>query len=105
MKYAYKKYVFHDHGTEFNNILFKELNTLCRIKQLGTTPYHPMGNGTILSMLRTLEESQESKWKERLTKVNYAYNSTRNGLSLLTSQISPENFRSISRRLAICNNL
>ena len=77
--------ILHDQGTEFNNKLFKELNALCGIKQLRTTPYHPMGNGqcermngTILSMLRTLEESQKSKWKEHLTKLNHAYNCTRN---------------------------
>ena len=77
--------ILHDRGTEFNNKLFSDLNRLCGVNQLRTTPYHPMGNGqcermngTILSMLKTLEESQKSRWKDQLTKLTHAYNCTKN---------------------------
>lgn len=49
-----------------------------------TTPYHPMGNGqvermnrTLLQMLKTLTETQKSNWKESINKMMYSYNCTR----------------------------
>ena len=47
------------------------------------TPYHPMGDGqtermnrTILNMLKTLEEKEKHDWKNHLSKLTFAYNST-----------------------------
>ena len=48
------------------------------------TPYHPMGDGqmermnrTILNMLKTLGENEKHNWKNHLTKLTFAYNSTK----------------------------
>ena len=62
--------------------LFHELQDYCGICHSRTSPYHPQANPaerfkrTLLGTLRTLEESQKSRWKEHLNKVVNAYNST-----------------------------
>ena len=77
--------IHHDCGREFNNSLFTKLHQLCDIKSSKTTPYHPSGdrqtklmNRTIISMLKTLNENQKARWKDHLSKLIFAHNSTIN---------------------------
>ena len=73
-----------DQGGEFENKLVKQLNALCGVKKIRTTPYHPQTNGTcermnqtLLKMLRTLPENLKSRWPESVSKMVHAYNCTK----------------------------
>ena len=57
-----------DQGRNYMSALVKELCLLFGIQQSKTTPYHPMGNGqvermnrTIQSLLRTLSVNEKNK--------------------------------------------
>jgi len=83
--YGFPKQIHHDQGKEFHNSLFSCLNRLSGIKSSKTTPYHPMGDGqvermnrTIINMLKTLNNNEKLNWKYHLPKLVFAYNSTVN---------------------------
>lgn len=64
--------------------MIRELCKLLWIKKTRTTPYHPMGNGsvetfnqTLLKMLGTLEHDQKVDWKSHVATLVQAYNATK----------------------------
>ena len=73
-------------GTKVKPLSQKLIEELCKIagtEKSSTTSYHPMGNGqckrfnqTLLKMLGTLEEYQNSDWKSHVPPLVHAYNAT-----------------------------
>ena len=72
--------VLSDLGTQFTSDLMKEISRLLSIRQLTTTPYHPMCNGlcekyngTLKIMLKRLCEERPRDWDRYLCPLLFAY--------------------------------
>ena len=85
LQFGFPKRIHHDRGGEFNSKLFRTLHRLSGIKSSNTTPYHPMGDGqvermnrTLCNMLKAIPDSDKQNWKDYLPKLTFAYNSTVN---------------------------
>ena len=72
--------ILSDLGTQFVSECMKEVTRLLSIKQLTTTPYHPMCNGltekfngTIKSMLKRLCSEQPRQWHRYINPLLFAY--------------------------------
>ena len=83
LQYGFPKRIHYDKGPEFNSNLFKHLHRLTGIRASNTTPYHPMGDGqvermnrTLINMLKAIPENEKKNWKDHLSKLLFAYNST-----------------------------
>lgn len=77
---GFPKEMLSDQGTQFMSELMHELTRLVSIKQLTTTPYHPMCNGlvegfngTLKRMLKRLAAERVKDWDRYLTAVLFAY--------------------------------
>ena len=72
--------VLSDNGTQFVSDCMKEVARLLSLKQLRTTPYHPMCNGlvekfngTLKTMLRRLSCEQPRQWHRYINALLFAY--------------------------------
>lgn len=72
-----------DQAANFESALLKELCQYYNCRKTRTTAYHPQGNGTcerfnqtLLNMLGTLEEEQQSRWVQYLPELMQAYNNS-----------------------------
>ena len=77
---------------KFESKLVTELYQLAATKKLRTAPYHPLMNDqcerfnyTLMNMLGTLPEQENSDWKDQIASLVYAYNCTRS----TTAGLSP----------------
>lgn len=84
LHYGFPEKLHSDQGRNFESKVIKELCKLLGIKKTRTTPYHPMGNGsverfnqTLLKMLGTLEHDQKADWKSHVAPLVQAYNATK----------------------------
>ena len=80
--YRFPCRLHNDQGQKFECNLMKRLQELAVMKLSRTPLTIPRGmerwNGTILSMLWTLTESQKANWKNHVDKVVFACNRTKN---------------------------
>ncbi|XP_064463594.1 uncharacterized protein LOC135374580 [Ornithodoros turicata] len=74
------KEILSDRGSNFVSGLMREVGRLLSIRQMQTTPYHPMGNGlvehfngTLKSMLRRMCEEGPTDWDRYLPELLFAY--------------------------------
>ena len=69
-----------DMGSQFTSTMMKEVCRLISLKQLTTTPYHPMSNGLVekfngtpKTMLKRLFAEYPHDWDKYLNAVLFAY--------------------------------
>ncbi|XP_072166477.1 uncharacterized protein [Diadema setosum] len=72
--------ILSDRGAQFTSELMRELGRLLSVKQLNTTPYHPMCNGlverfngTLKAMLRRMSAERPKDWDRYLPALLFAY--------------------------------
>ena len=90
--YGFPERIHSDQGRNFESDVVRQLCGIAGVKKTRTTPYHPMGNGmcerfnrTLIHMLGTLDEDRKKSWKDCVSPLVHAYNSTKhnsNGFSL-----------------------
>ncbi|XP_064475154.1 uncharacterized protein LOC135389103 [Ornithodoros turicata] len=72
--------ILSDRGSSFTSEVMKEVSRLLSVKQLHTTPYHPMANGlvekfngTLKSMLKKTCQERPKDWDRYLEALLFAY--------------------------------
>ena len=82
-KYGYCNQLHSDNGSAFVNAVVRELTELCGMRHTRCLPYTPQGNATcermnqtLLDMLGTMEDTSKRQWRNHLSAMQYAYNTT-----------------------------
>ena len=85
MIYGFPEKILSDQGHNFERNLIQELCRLAQVKKLRTTPYRPQTsgqckwfNGTLISMIGTLDPKVKWHWHEEIPSLMHVYNYTRN---------------------------
>ena len=79
-----------DQGQNFESCILSELCKAFKISKSRTTPYHPMGDGLVERMNRTLlsllctNTQREGDWKEHLQLLLYIYRTTKHCITGLS---------------------
>uniref|UniRef100_A0A3B1KC70 Gypsy retrotransposon integrase-like protein 1 n=1 Tax=Astyanax mexicanus TaxID=7994 RepID=A0A3B1KC70_ASTMX len=83
--YGFPERIHSDQGPSFESELIVELLKLSGIRKSHTTPYHPMGNGsverfnrTLGNMIRALTPEAKLNWPRHLQTLTFMYNCTIN---------------------------
>ncbi|KAK8771069.1 hypothetical protein V5799_025687 [Amblyomma americanum] len=78
--YGFPREVLSDRGSNFTSELMKEVNRLLSVRQLLTTPYHPMCNGlverfsgTLKNMIKKMCQERPTDWNRYLRALLFAY--------------------------------
>ncbi|XP_072574387.1 retrovirus-related Pol polyprotein from transposon 412 isoform X2 [Paramormyrops kingsleyae] len=81
--FGFPERIHSDQGTNFESRLISELLMISGVKKSRTTPYHPMGNGsverfnrTLGCMIRALSPAAKADWPRRLQTLTFMYNCT-----------------------------
>ncbi|XP_051749009.1 uncharacterized protein LOC127512276 [Ctenopharyngodon idella] len=81
--YGLPERIHSDQGASFESRLISELLRFSGVKKSHTTPYHPMGNGsverfnrTLGNMIRALSPDVKRDWPRRLQTLTFLYNCT-----------------------------
>ena len=81
-RYGVPSTIHSDQGKQFEGKVFSEMCSVLNIDKTRTTPYHPQSDGmverfnkTLLTMLRTLVDENQSNWDDLLPYVLMAYRS------------------------------
>lgn len=81
--FGFPERIHSDQGASFESQLISELLRVSGVRKSHTTPYHPMGNGsverfnrTLGNMIRALTPDTKADWPRRLQTLAFMYNST-----------------------------
>lgn len=81
--YGFPERIHSDQGASFESSLISEMLQLAGVRKSHTTPYHPMGNGTVErfnrtlgNMIRALPPKAKHRWPQMLKSLTFCYNAT-----------------------------
>ena len=81
--YGFPERIHSDQGASFESQLISELLKVAGVRKSRTTPYHPMGNGsverfnrTLGNMIRALSPEAKCNWPRHLQTLTFMYNCT-----------------------------